>query len=198
MTARGKKASQREARRRAAEAKARKRRILIWSGVTVVIVGIIAATAYRPLPEGLSDVERFADLGGGHLTAGDPQPQYNSSPATSGPHAASPTGCGIYTEEVPDVVAVHNLEHGTVAIHYRDDLPDSEVEQLRQYARSKSSHILIAPRSDLPDPVVVTSWARLLRLQSVDIDVIESYYDRFAFLGPETGVACPFQVDQAA
>ena len=163
-----------------------------------MVVGIIAATTFRPLPEVLAGVERFPDLGGGHLAAGDPAPEYNSMPATSGPHAPSPTDCGIYTEEVPDVVAVHNLEHGTIAIHYQVELPDSEVERLRDFARSKPSHILVAPRSDLADPIVITSWSRLLRLQTVDLAAIDAYYDRFAFLGPETGVACPFRVDQAA
>jgi hypothetical protein len=73
-----------------------------------------------------------------------------------------------------------------------------QIDSLQDYARSKPSHILLAPRADLSDPVIVTSWTRMLRLQEADINTIDIYYDQFAFTGPEVGVACPFQVDESA
>jgi len=56
----------------------------------------------------------------------------------------------------------------------------------------------VAPRSDLSDPVVVTSWTRMLRLDSVDLNTIDTYYGRYVRTGPEVGVACPFAVDESA
>lgn len=198
MTGTGKKSAARRARREAALKRTRRRRFLILSVVGVGITAVIAFALTRPTPEELVNVETFGDMGGGHLAAGNTPPEYNSSPATSGRHSPSAAQCGIYASEVPDSIQVHNLEHGTVIIQYLPDLPETEVASLRGYARSKPGHILVAPRSDLSDAVVVTSWRRMLRLDSVDLDTIDVYYDRFVRTAPEVGVPCVFAVDESA
>ncbi|CAN5858201.1 hypothetical protein BH23ACT4_BH23ACT4_15220 [soil metagenome] len=197
MSDRGKKTRQREERRRAASALVLRRRIIIWSSVVAVVI-IVLVIALRPSPQELSGVESFPQMGRNHLAEGEAPPDYNSSPATSGDHSPTSAECGIYVSEIPDEVQVHNLEHGVVAIQYRPDLDQSQVGALEDYARTKSSHILVAPRADLGDPVVVTSWTRMLRLPTADIDTIEVYYDQFAFSAPEVGVPCPFAVDQSS
>lgn len=193
----GKKAQQRQARKAAMEAKRRRKRNLWIGGILIVGVAGIAFAVARPEPEELAATEVFDDMGGGHLAEGDPIPAYNSSPATSGPHNPAPAACGIYTEELPDVTLVHNLEHGTVVIQYHPTLPESDVAALQDFARSKSTHILLAPRADLTNPVVLTSWNRILRLDTADLNTIEVFYDRWARIGPEIGVQCPFGIDQS-
>jgi hypothetical protein len=194
------KPSKKAARRAATEAKRRKekrKRYLMFGGIAVVVVGLIGFVVTRPEPVELEGLETFADLGGGHLREGDPAPTYNSSPATSGPHAPSSTACGIYTEEIPDVVLVHNLEHGTVVVQYLPVVSDADLVEIREFAREKGTHILVAPRADLTHPVVVTGWTRMLRLAEADLAAIDAFYDRFARRGPEVGVPCQFQIDQA-
>lgn len=198
MTSKGKKAQRRAERKAALEAQKRRRRLMIFGGVGLVILAVLIFSATRPEPVELADVQTFADLGGGHLAAGDPVPEYNSSPATSGPHAPTPAACGIYTEELSDVVLVHNLEHGTVVIQYRPELSESDLAELEEFARSKTSHVLLAPREDLPSDVVVTGWSRMLQLDGAKMEKIEAFYDRWARIGPEIGVACPFGIDQGA
>lgn len=198
MASKGKKARQREKRRRAASARARRRRVIIWSSVVAgvaVITGFLLAG--NPLPEELSAVETFPQMGRDHLVQGEAPPDYKSSPATSGDHSSTTAECGIYTSEVPDEVQVHNLEHGAVVIQYQPGLDSAAIQALQEYARTKASHILVAPRADLDDPVVVTSWTRMLRLRTADIGTIDVYYDQFVLSGPEVGVACPFAVDQS-
>ncbi len=197
MTSKGKKARQREERRKAAQARARRRRIIIWSSVAAAALLVVGFIAFQPLPEELSAVEEFAQQGRDHLQEGEAPPEYNSSPPTSGDHSPTAAQCGIYTSEVPDLLQVHNLEHGAVVVQYQTDLDPSAVEALQEYARSKSSHILLAPRADLDDPVVVTSWTRMLRLDAADVATIDLYYEEFAFSGPEVGVACPFSIDES-
>ena len=197
MTSKGKKASKREERRRLARAKARRKKRILWSSVGILVVAVVAIIIFRPLPEELADLETFPDMGSGHLAQGEAPPAYNSSPATSGEHSAASAQCGIYTSEIPDSSQLHSLEHGTVAIHYEPGLDPSEIRALQDFARSKSSHILLAPRAGLTDPVVVTSWRRMLRLDSADINTLDIYYNQFAFSGPEVGVPCPFAVDES-
>lgn len=194
------KPSKKAARRAATELKRRKakrKRSFILGGIAVVVVGLIGFAVTRPEPAELQGVETFADLGGGHLQQGDPAPTYNSSPATSGPHSPTSTACGIYTEEIPDVVQVHNLEHGTIVVQYQSVVADDALAQIQEFAREKGTHILVAPRADLTHPVVVTGWTRMLRLENADLDSIGAFYDRYAQRGPEVGVACLFQIDQS-
>lgn len=198
MSARGKKARQRKERRQAAVARTRRRRIIIWSTVVVTVMGVLFIIATRPLPEELAGVETFPQMGRNHLAQGEAIPDYNSSPATSGDHSPSTADCGIYVSEIPDEIQVHNLEHGVIVIQYQPDFDRSDVQALEDYARTKSSHILVAPRADLDDPVVVSSWTRMLRLPNADIETIDAYYDQFALSGPEVGVSCPFAVDQSS
>jgi len=190
-----------KAERRAATAlkrrKEKRKRYFIFGGIAVVVVGIIGFAVTRPEPIELQGLETFADLRGGHLQPGDPAPAYNSSPATSGPHAPSAVSCGIYTEEISDGAQVHNLEHGAVVVQYQSVVSDDDRTSIEEFARAKGTHILVAPRADLTNPVVVTGWTRMRRLESADLDAIGAFYDRFAQRGPEVGVPCPFQVDQA-
>ena len=196
MSARGKKARRRQERREAARARARRRRIIIASSIVGVVAVVIGFLTLSSIPEELGDVETFAAQGRDHLEEGETPPDYNSNPPTSGDHAAGAARCGIYTEPIPDVLQVHNLEHGAVVIQYQPDLAPEQIALLEDYARTKDSHIIVAPRPGLADPVVVTSWTRLLRLDSAEIPTIDLYYDEFAFSGPEVGVPCPFEVDQ--
>jgi Protein of unknown function (DUF3105) len=193
----GSKKARLEEKKKALEEQKKRRRWWIFGGVGLVLIGILVYSLTRPEPEELAATEVFADLGGGHLEPGDPLPTYNSSPATSGPHAPSPAACGIYTEEIDDVVLVHNLEHGTIVVQYQPDLSESDVAALQEFARSAGTHILVAPRADLSSPIVITAWTRMLRMDSLDLDTLQVFYDRWARLGPEVGVSCPFAIDQA-
>lgn len=195
MTTGSKKARAQE-RKKALEAQKKRRRMFIFGGVGLVLIGILVYSLTRPEPEELAATEVFADLGGGHLEASDPIPAYNSSPATSGPHAPSPATCGIYTEELQDVVLVHNLEHGTIVVQYQPDLPETDLIALQEFARSAGTHVLVAPRADLTSPIVITAWTRMLRMDTLDVDTLQIFYDRWARLGPEVGVQCPFGIDQ--
>ncbi len=196
MTSQGKKARLQE-KKKALEAQKKRRRWFIFGGIGILASGLLVYSLTRPEPEELAATEVFADLGGGHLEEGDPMPAYNSSPATSGPHLPSPASCGIYIEELDDVLLVHNLEHGTIVVQYQPEIPAADLTALQNFARTTGTHILIAPRADLPAPVVITAWTRMLKMDSLDLDTLQVFYDRWARIGPEMGVQCQFQIDQA-
>lgn len=198
MTNRGSKARRRQERREAARLRARRRRLVVLIAVAGAIAVAVAFVLLRPPPPELVGVETFPAQGRGHLGDGEAAPTYNSDPPTSGDHSPSAAQCGIYTREIPDVLQVHNLEHGTVVVQYAPDLPIDQVEALQSFARTKQSHIILAPRSGMDSPLVLTSWTRMLRLQDVDLDTVDVYYDEFVFSGPEVGVPCPFEVDESS
>ncbi|MFC7643695.1 DUF3105 domain-containing protein [Streptosporangium lutulentum] len=91
----------------------------------------------------------------GHLQGG---------PAGRGPHAPPPDwqNCGIYDQPVANEKAVHSLEHGTVWITYRPDLPQAQVEQLRELVRKQQDYVLLSPYQGIPSPIVISSWSKQL------------------------------------
>ncbi|GBD85925.1 hypothetical protein BMS3Abin02_02346 [bacterium BMS3Abin02] len=186
------------ARRLAARKRQRNRRILVSAAVGALLIGAIAFAVTRPGPAEVSGVQSFADQGRSHIDPAAPTPSYDSDPATSGPHSAQSAACGIYRQEIPTVVQLHDLEHGVVMLQYSPDIDPSERDALETFGRDEGSHIIVAPRSGMDEPIVLTAWTKRLGLQTGDHAALKAFYDRYAGNGPERGVPCPNQVDEAS
>ena len=93
--------------------------------------------------------------------------RYNSDPPTSGPHVALPLAPGIYTTSIPDVLAVHALEHGHVAIRYASDLPARDVRRLESVTKRFAADVVLAPGAG-PHPIALTAWGRIDLLTGYD------------------------------
>jgi uncharacterized protein DUF3105 len=120
----------------------------------------------------------------------DPHPTYTTNPPTFGYHYVNPAGAGIYLEPLPDEITVHNLEHGFVIIHYRQDLDQATVTQLTSLARElqqQNACILMEPRATdkLEGPIALTAWNWLLKLPSYDPDSIRAFFRAHVGHGPE-------------
>jgi hypothetical protein len=127
-----------------------------------VLVGglLIARQASGP---NLDAVQTFgsADVERGHKPG---QLTYRVTPPVGGVHNDSVQNCGIYAQPVGNEYAVHSLEHGAVWITYRPDLPQDQVEQLRNLVRGKG-HALLSPYPGLPAPIVASAWGVQLRIE---------------------------------
>lgn len=115
-----------------------------------------------------SAVEQQPDLGNAHQN--DLDHQYPSHPATSGPHypVPLPPQPAVYSSEIPESRAVHNLEHGYVIAYYQpagaDALSSTTLEALRT-AVNAQHRVLLAPYHRLPEGVglAFTAWRELQR-----------------------------------
>ncbi|HXQ89167.1 MAG TPA: DUF3105 domain-containing protein, partial [Solirubrobacterales bacterium] len=69
---------------------------------------------------------KLKDEGKEHLEPNSPEPNYDTSPPTSGNHVAPPyqQADGAYSEEPEALDYVHSLEHGRMEIQYSPDLPE--------------------------------------------------------------------------
>ena len=172
---------------------------------TPLIVGVVAAVLVVMVAAG------FALSGNGGSVAGqqqfpnqvpapanphivnvtDAHPAYNSNPPTSGWHTGGNIGpWGVTTQPIPDEITVHNLEHGGIIIHYRQDLDQATVGQLTTLARtlqSQSPCVLLIPRpaDKLDKPIAVTAWTWLLKLDSFDANAITAFFRQHVDQGPE-------------
>ncbi|CAN5882892.1 hypothetical protein BH20ACT7_BH20ACT7_01030 [soil metagenome] len=144
-----------EQRREAATA--RRRRLLTFAVVGLVLVGLVGlavANQVRQRAEvtrvqqeaaakldelGCTEDAAMDDLGGGHLgsnqelIANPPETLYPDRPASSGQHVGSVAQTGVYDAQIDERLLVHDLEHGYILGYYSPDAPPEQIEQLKQW-----------------------------------------------------------------
>jgi hypothetical protein len=122
---------------------------------------------------------------------------YKQNPPVGGPHNPVWQNCGYYDQPVSDENAVHSLEHGAVWITYSPDLPQDQVEHLRDIAENET-YVLVSPRDGLPSPVVASAWGKQLRLENAEDPDLERFIGAYE-QGPQTpekGAVCTGGIGQ--
>ena len=124
---------------------------------------------------------------------------YNTSPATSGDHWATPASCGFYEDGLPDERVVHNLEHGNIVVSY-NLATDGEIDQLKSALDNVGlSEIWGVTRAYDKIPagtVALAAWGVLDTMQEVDEERIKTFFETYSgALGPER-IICPGAAQQ--
>jgi len=185
----------------------RRRSKLVWwvvrSTAGLAVVGLVVASLIltpRPitLDRGDSDgsaiegIETFTNTA--NHVEGDVQ--YPQAPPAGGDHNAMWLNCGIYSEPVPDVNAVHSLEHGAVWITYDPARVDSDgVDAIR--AQLPSSYVILSPYDGLPSPIVASAWNAQVQVDSPDDPRITEFLKAYwrSTNAPEPNAACTGALD---
>lgn len=146
--------------------------------------------------------QEVADEGAAHIP-NNQTAQYQTNPPTSGPHYAQSANAGIYDTAPSDGNLIHSMEHGAVILWYKpslrsDDLKEAtgsgtlglskeEVNKLKEIFSSVAvSKKIMVPRESLTDaPIALTSWGRLLKLQTIDEAQIRAFMETNENRGPE-------------
>ncbi|HEX9716604.1 MAG TPA: DUF3105 domain-containing protein [Actinomycetota bacterium] len=163
--------------------RARTTRRAAWAGALgvgtfVALYLVLRVDAPKPIPDaalaaaeaagcGAVQTPAASAPGGQHLARGEDY-TYPDHPATSGFHDPSPLPSEpkVYTEPVPEIRAVHNLEHAYVLIYYRIDGPDALAEDVveRLASLAESEHkVLMAPYPQLDEgtSLALAAWNKL-------------------------------------
>ncbi len=121
---------------------------------------------------------RMSDQGTRHINEGQEHPPYNSVPATSGWHYASPLAPvppGVYDTPIPNEQLLHNLEHGGVGVHYNcPDGCDDLVEQLSGIV-SGVTEIVMSPFPGLDTRIALTAWTYIDKFDEFDEDRVRTF-----------------------
>jgi len=141
-----------------------------------------------PKPPTIEGVEVFEGLAHDH----DPPASYPQVPPVGGPHSKAWLTCGVYDEPVPDVNAVHSMEHGAVWITYRPSLTEDERNTVKRLQGLKPAYVLISPYENLPSPVVASTWSYQLKVDRVDDPRLAAFVKEYAGgnQGGEGGAPC--------
>lgn len=171
-----------------ARAADRRRSLMIW-GALVLVLALVAgavgfAIASRPT---LEAVQTYDDLSQDHVTEAV---DYDMNPPAGGDHHPAWWNCGIYDEPIPAHHAVHSLEHGAVWLTYSPDLPEDQVDSLRDLA--DQDFLLLSPNEGQASPVVATAWGVQLEVDTADDERLPRFIREYR-QGPQTpepGAAC--------
>lgn len=135
-----------------------------------------------------------------HVASGIPVTNYNSNPPNSGDHWPSPAKNGVYDKQLPDEQLVHNLEHGYVWISYKVASQDSEsthggstvagaseevVKELKKIVEGDNWKVILEPRDKNDSMIALSSWGRVLKLESADYEKVKDFIRTYRNRGPE-------------
>ncbi|MBB5234279.1 DUF3105 domain-containing protein [Deinococcus budaensis] len=136
----------------------------------------------------IEGVKTFKNEGGAHQPG---RVAYEQSPPAGGPHNPAWQNCGVYDRPLYDEYAVHSLEHGAVWLSYKQDLPTSQVLQLKEVVAGRT-YTLLSPHETQTAPLVLTAWNAQLEVQDVTDPRVQKFLQKYEQGGeaPEIGASC--------
>ena len=172
--------------RRSGSGGSRRTYLIVGAVIVLFVAGFIALAVVDARQQSASgapgDVKTY-DVGpSGEHTSGDVD--YEQNPPAGGEHNPVWQNCGYYDRPVRDETAVHSQEHGAVWVTYSPDLPQDQVNQLRDIAESQS-YVLVSPYPDLESPVVASAWGKQVSLDGADDPDLEGFIQVYR-QGPQT------------
>lgn len=186
--------------------KRRRSKILWWvvgSTAGLAVIALIAASLiFTPRPvtldrgngdgSAISGLETFTNT----ATHVDGDVQYPQTPPAGGDHNAVWLNCGVYDQPVPNVNAVHSLEHGAVWVTYDPaQVSDADIAALR--AQLPSTYTILSPFDGLPSPIAVSAWNAQIQVESADDERIGEFLTSYwrNTNAPEPNAACTGALD---
>lgn len=135
-------------------------------------------------------------LGNLHIPSiGAPHAPYNSVPPTSGPHTHNVAQWGVYRQQLPDELQVHNLEDGGVLVQYdcseckelvqkletlaRGYYKKAKAEEKETSKRSRYSHLIVAPYKSIGNKIALTAWGKIDKFDEFDEDRIRRFIEAY-------------------
>lgn len=151
---------------------------------------------------------RPADEEGQHMSSPDQRVEYETFPAASGAHNPTTSIWGNYRVPVDPRQAVHNLEHGGIAIWYGPDISVEDRAALDTFYDDDPNGLIISPIADPYEGVVypqhdplgakiaLTVWTAkesapskgtvyIATLPTFDERTLSAFRDNFRGKGPE-------------
>ncbi len=168
--------------------------LILIAIIVVVVIGFVVFSPTTPAPPQLGI--NHTSQGGTHIQEGAKHPAYNSDPPSSGWHyndASAPTQWGVYTQELPPEIFLHNEEHGGVIITYSPKLlPADQLKKLqvlfappysdKNFTPSKA---IVMPRAADTHMLELASWTVTYNMDSYNQQTLENFYLQHVSHSPE-------------
>jgi hypothetical protein len=132
---------------------------------------------------------------GVHINNINAKPKWNTFPPSSGPHYPVPAVWGFYTDPVPLIQGLHNLEHGGIEIEWGSKVTRVEIDKIERFYNESPNAMLAFPLPKLGDKIALVAWTenagekggqgRIAECKSFDDPAFKAFRDAFRGKGPE-------------
>ncbi|MFJ6935909.1 DUF3105 domain-containing protein [Streptomyces sp. NPDC101132] len=191
--------------RRAEQARDRRNKIIAIT-VSVLVLGGLGGFGAYVLNKKADQVQAKEDLvkkpvsaeqswdvkklGRNHVTKAV---SYPMKPPVGGDHNPVWMNCNgdVYTTAIPDVNAVHSLEHGAVWITYNTKAAKGDVEKLAKKVK-KTPYTLMSPVDGQAGAIMLSAWGKQVSVDGADDARVDQFLAKYV-QGPQTpepGAAC--------
>ncbi|MFD9484262.1 DUF3105 domain-containing protein [Streptomyces sp. NPDC059991] len=201
--------------RRAEQARERRNKIVAVTVSVAIVAGLVGVGAYLLNKESddkdKQQAQKAADakasiagekdwdpkkLGRNHVTK---TVSYPMKPPVGGDHNQVWMNCGgvVYKKALPDMNAVHSLEHGAVWVTYNEKAPAADVQKLSDKV-SKTPYSLMSPYQDQAGAIMLSAWGKQVTVTSADDPRVNQFFAKYVqgAQTPEPGAACTGGLDQ--
>ncbi|MFF8545243.1 DUF3105 domain-containing protein [Streptomyces albidoflavus] len=197
-------------RMRASEQARERRNRLLFIGVsTLVVVGLTGGGGYLYLQKADEKEQTAAaekeqaekpvkdekswkaeELGRDHVST---PVSYPMTPPVGGDHNQVWMNCDgdVYEKPIPDVNAVHSLEHGAVWVTHNGDADPADVDKLTERVKS-TPYSLMSPVEKQEGALMLSAWGKQVTVDSADDPRVAQFFTKYV-QGPQTpepGAAC--------
>ncbi|MEW2485610.1 DUF3105 domain-containing protein [Streptomyces sp. NPDC048411] len=118
---------------------------------------------------------------------------YPMKPPVGGDHSPVWMNCDgeVYKKAIPDMNAVHSLEHGSVWVTYTDKASAADVAELAALV-GKTPYSLMSPYQDQAGTIMLSAWGKQVTVDSADDPRVGRFFAKFVQgeQTPEPGAAC--------
>ncbi|WP_406182423.1 DUF3105 domain-containing protein [Streptomyces sp. NBC_01006] len=119
--------------------------------------------------------------------------KYPMNPPVGGDHNPRWMNCNgdVYKNAVPEVNAVHSLEHGAVWVTYNEKAAKGDVDALAGTV-AKTPYTLMSPVKEQAGTIMLSAWGKQLTVDKADDPRVAQFFTKYV-QGPQTpepGAAC--------
>ncbi|RKT04404.1 uncharacterized protein DUF3105 [Streptomyces sp. 3211.6] len=191
--------------RRAEKARDRRNKIIAISISTAVVAGLIGFGSWVIIEQKQKDKDAVAarkapvdgektwdakKLGRNHV---ETPVKYEMNPPVGGDHNPRWMNCDgdVYKNPIPEVNAVHSLEHGAVWVTYNEKAAKADVDALAGKV-GKTPYTLMSPDKEQAGTIMLSAWGKQLTVDKADDPRVAQFFTKYV-QGPQTpepGAAC--------
>ncbi|MFE5538118.1 DUF3105 domain-containing protein [Streptomyces sp. NPDC056492] len=119
--------------------------------------------------------------------------KYPMNPPVGGDHNPRWMNCNgdVYKNAIPEVNAVHSLEHGAVWVTYSEKAAKGDVDALAGKV-AKTPYTLMSPDKEQAGAIMLSAWGKQLTVDKADDPRVAQFFTKYV-QGPQTpepGAAC--------
>ncbi|MEV6732703.1 DUF3105 domain-containing protein [Streptomyces sp. NPDC051364] len=119
--------------------------------------------------------------------------KYPMNPPVGGDHSPRWMNCNgdVYKNPVPEVNAVHSLEHGAVWVTYNEKAAKGDLDALAGTV-AKTPYTLMSPVKEQAGTIMLSAWGKQLTVDKADDPRVAQFFTKYV-QGPQTpepGAAC--------